>query len=302
MERKSINFELKDIDKGSRTAIIAHATYNNIDLTNDISRKGMFTKSWKENKSDINLYFNHDDTQAPGSVLDVYEDENAAYTKAKMGTHTLGNDVLIMMDEGIIKKASFGYMVDKSGQITVKGRKVRELKEVKHIETSVLTKMPANPLSGVRSVVKSLYDSLEVKTLSPEEQNILKTILAGDQSVLQELVRVSGLVDVSSDLYMWVDYNISRRAQMMADLREQLKYNSEELKELNSYVNQMEKFVKNTKASDDCIISIQNEITETKKLISEYNTDLTHVANEPISSIDEKSLLSGLTNFKNSIN
>lgn len=155
MERKSINFELKDLDKSKRTAIIAHAAYDNIDQTRDISRKGMFTKSWKESKDDISFYLNHNDEQAPGKVVDVYEDSQFAFTKAWLGTHTLGNDVLTMMDEGVIKKASFGYITVNSAPIDIRGQKVRELKEVRHIETSVLTKMPANMKAGVMQVNKA---------------------------------------------------------------------------------------------------------------------------------------------------
>lgn len=173
MERKAINFELKDMDKGKRTAIIAHATYDNIDRVDDISRKGMFTKSWSESKDEISFYLNHDDELAPGKVTDVYEDNEHAYTKTWLGTHTLGNDVLIMMDEGVIKKASFGYHTIKSNPIDVKGRKVRELKEVTHLETSVLTKIPANPKAGVRSVTKSVFYSRELKDFS-ERLNILE--------------------------------------------------------------------------------------------------------------------------------
>src|SRR5690348_1746010 len=214
MEKKSIPFELKDIDKNKRTAIIAHAVYNNIDYTEDISRKGMFNKSWQESKDNINFYLNHNDEQAPGKVTDVYEDENEAYTKAWLGTHTLGNDVLIMMDEGVIKKASFGYVVEKKNFINVKGRQVRELKEVQHLETSVLTKMPANPKAGVRQVVKSL-SALEFKTLSPNEQVALKNILFGDQNVLEQLVTLSNSLDATSDLYTWINYTISQRASII---------------------------------------------------------------------------------------
>jgi HK97 family phage prohead protease len=302
MERKSIPFELKDIDKTKRTAIVAHAVYDNIDRTDDISRKGMFTKSWNESKDDINFYFNHDDEQAPGKVIDVYEDQHTAFTKAWLGTHTLGNDVLTMMDEGVIKNASFGYIVNKSNYITVKNKKVRELKEVQHIETSVLTKIPANPKAGVRQVVKSFLNSTEIKTLSPTEQNILKSIIANDQNVLEQLVALSSVVDVTSDLYTWINWNLSRRADMMGDLRSQLKYNSGELKELGAYVKSMEKFCRNTNASDECIKSILLEIDNAKELISEYNTEITQLAIEPVSSIEEKGFLDALKNFKNTLN
>lgn len=268
MERKSINFELKDLDKSKRIAIIAHATYDNIDRVGDISRKGMFTKTWSESKADLNFYLNHNDEQAPGKVEDVYEDNHNAYTKAWMGTHTLGNDVLTMMDEGIIKKASFGYITVKSNPLTQNGRKVRELKEVRHLETSVLTKMPANNSAGVVSVIKSFEGMMDIKTLSQNEQNVLRSISNADQRTLAELIAMAGTLDPKSDLYTWVTYSISRRADMMGDVRSQIRYNSGELKEMAGHLVKMEKFVKNTNASDECIKSIITEIAEVKNILA----------------------------------
>lgn len=231
MERKSINFELKDLDKSKRTAIIAHAAYDNIDFTKDISRKGMFNKSWSENKSDISFYLNHNDEQAPGKVVDVYEDANFAYTKAWLGTHTLGNDVLTMMDEGVIKKASFGYITQKSNPITVKGQKVRELKEVQHIETSVLTKMPANIKAGIVSVTKAF----------------------------------EGVTD-------------------------------EQIKEFYRHLTVMEKFCRNTNASDGCIKMMLQEVENTKQFISEYNTAFTQT--EPDASVAWKGWLGAINHLQ----
>lgn len=210
MERKSISLELKDLDLTKRTAIIAHAAYDNIDYTKDISRKGMFNRSWNADKENISFYLNHDDKQAPGKVLDVYEDDKFAYTKAWMGTHTLGADVLKMMDEGIIKKASFGYVTIKSNQLTQQGKKVRELKEVAHIETSVLTIMPANMKAGVMSVTKAF----------------------------------EGITDA-------------------------------EIKEFYQHLSTLEKFCRNTKASDGCIKAMLQQVEDTKNFISEYNTAFT---------------------------
>jgi HK97 family phage prohead protease len=159
-ETKSIILEVKDFDKGKREAVIAHAAYNNIDRTKDISRKGMFNKSWTDNKEDISFYKNHDSNQVPGKPVDFWEDDSFAYTKVFLGTHTMGEDTLKMLDEGIIKKASFGYIAEKKNFIEVKGEKVRELKEVRHIETSVLTVLQANPLASVRSVTKAADDDI----------------------------------------------------------------------------------------------------------------------------------------------
>lgn len=282
MEHKSINLELKDLDMAKRTAVIAHAAYDNVDRTKDISRKGMFTKSWNESKGDIGFYLNHDDEQAPGKVEDVWEDNQKAYTKAWLGNHTLGNDTLIMMDEGVIKNASFGYATVKSKIIEVKGQKVRELIEVRHGETSVLTKMPANPIAGVISVMKSFDNIPEIKSLSASEQQILKVIAAGDQQALQELILLSANLDPQSDLYTWVCYNLSRRSDMMSEVRSQLRYNASEMKELSAHIITLENFCRNTKASDDCIKSILMDVENTKQFISTYNTAHTQAGGNPL--------------------
>ena len=180
LQYKSIPIEIKDIDSATRTAVIAHAVYNNIDRTKDISRKGMFNKSWTESKGQIRAYLNHDSTQAPGKVVDVFEDDAKAYTRIKMGTHTLGEDTLKMLDEGIIQDASFGYKTVKSNPIEVKGEKIRELLEVKHIETSVLTCMPANPQAGVISVTKA-YDEDFIKRLT-DRINILEKAIRNSKA------------------------------------------------------------------------------------------------------------------------
>jgi HK97 family phage prohead protease len=214
IETKHIVFELKDMDKQKRTAVIAHAVYDNIDRGKDVSRKGMFNKSWQENKGDISFYLNHNDEQAPGKVVDVFEDTKNAYTKTWLGTHTLGNDTLIMMDEGIIKKASFGYITIQSSPLSVKGQMVRELKEVAHIETSVLTKMPMNPLAGVVSVTK-MFDSNDIEDLA-------------------------------------------------------------------FHVKTMERFCRNTQASDTAIKSILSEIENIKAILLKYNTANTQKDDDPI--------------------
>ena len=287
MEYKSLGLELKDMDMGKRTSVIAHSVYDDIDRTKDIARKGMFSKSWKENKDDLSFYLNHNDEQSPGLITNVFEDERKAYTEVKLGTHTLGNDTLIMMDEKIIKKASFGYIVEKKNFITVKGQRVRELKEVQHLETSVLTKLPAHNKAGIVSVTKSL----EVKSLSEPEQAILKMLAVNTQATLEQLVQLSGTLDIKSDLYTWIGYVIERHSSMITEFRTQLRYNARELKELKSHLATMEKFCTNTKASDDCIKSILDNIEEAKSLISEYDTDATRLIDEPVSSKNDEELM-----------
>jgi HK97 family phage prohead protease len=281
MERKSVPFELKDIDKAKRVAVVAHATYNSIDRTNDISKKGMFAKSWNESKSDISFYLNHDDTQAPGKVTDVYEDNNHAYTKAWLGTHTLGNDTLIMMDEGVIKNASFGYNVLQKSYSVINGKKIRELKEVQHLETSVLTRLQAHPDSKVVAVTKQLEQQLELKQLSANEVALIQKIAMSDMGVLESLMALAAITGISDDLYTWVMWQISRRAELVGNYRDQLRWDAREKNQLKEYLTTCEKFCKDTKASDACIKMIQSEVDEIKAIISQYDTASTGLINQP---------------------
>lgn len=153
MEYKATGFEVKDLDNSKRTAIIAHAVYGNIDLAGDISTKGMFKSSW-DRKDQIGFYLNHDDGRVAGSTIRTFEDDTRAYTEVKFGNWREGDDAIAMIDAGVIRGASFGYVTEKKEYINKGGRRVRVLKQVKHLETSILTKQPCNPLAGVVTMTK----------------------------------------------------------------------------------------------------------------------------------------------------
>jgi len=285
LEYKSIPLKLQDVDKSSRMAVVAHAAYGNIDRAKDISRKGMFNKSWEESRDDVSFYLNHNDTQAPGRVVGLKEDNEFAYTEAKMGTHTLGNDTLIMMDEGIIKNASFGYITMKSLPREIKGQKVRELIEVKHVETSVLTQMPANPKAGVVSVIKSFAGLLETKTLNDQEQAFLQAIIASGSKLVRQALDLADSLDPDADLYTWINYFIQQQSSWIGDAKSNLRWGrkdfEESMKDLKAHAENMERFVRNTKASDECIQNIEAELKAAQHIISLYDTVTTREIDEP---------------------
>lgn len=153
MEYKSTLLEVKDLSTESRTAILAHAVYGNIDVMGDISTKGMFKSSW-ERKSGIDFLFNHDNGAIVGNVKRTFEDDSKAYTEVKFGNWKLGDDVMSMIDAGVIRGVSFGFITEKKDFVNKDGRKIRVLRQVDHTETSILTKPPANPLTHVVSMTK----------------------------------------------------------------------------------------------------------------------------------------------------
>ncbi len=175
MEKSAgIALEFKDLDTSKRTAIIKHAVYGSIDKVGDISHKGMFTKSWNEGLP--KFYFNHDKERKPGKALRVFEDNEGAYTEVKFSNTTLGNDVMEMISDGTIEGASYGYITIKKDYSEIKGRKIRNLREVKHPETSILNIEPAHDGAQVVSLIKALDDI--------EEEDITELLSWGNEHII----------------------------------------------------------------------------------------------------------------------
>lgn len=200
MEHKSVEFELKEVSSEKRTAIIAHAAYGNIDINGDISTKGMFNSSW-ERKSVIDFYFNHDASQIPGIVLRTFEDETKAFTEVKFGNWKLGDDMISMIEAKVIRGASFGFVTEKKEYREVKGKKVRVLKQVAHHETSLTTRLPANPLAGVVSLTKDANLTnmiLELKESISTMESFCSNSTASDTSIIQIMAELKSAKDILS--------------------------------------------------------------------------------------------------------
>lgn len=260
MLRKSIDLCLKDIDMSKREAVIAHATYKTLDSDGDRSNRGMFDKSWKEQWNILRFFLNHKKDQAPGKPLKGWDDGEHAYTHVKLGTHTLGEDVLKMLDEQTIVAASFGYDPTKTKDIKGKGQ---DILEVVHFETSVLTHWGAHSDSGPVKVVKSLSDfpPMKLKQLTDAEQQMLSGLISGGMGSMMEMCDMAMNMDPQSDLYTVIMWWISRMSDMMGDMRANLRYGMKAASEMNAQVQKMEKFIRNTTASDDAIQLIQKSLS-----------------------------------------
>lgn len=200
LEYKSIPLSLTDLDREHRVAVIAHATYDSIDRLNDISRPGMFNKSWNEHKGDVEFLVNHDRKMTPGVARDCFEDKAHGYTKVEFGKHTLGNDYLEMVDQGIVRDASFGFKAMKFAYLEVKGKKIRELKEVYHGETSLIHgMMPIHPESGVVLVKKATDPMLfELKARLEKLEKFCRNTTASDECIQKVLLEVKAIYNLIS--------------------------------------------------------------------------------------------------------
>lgn len=256
MITKAIDLSVKDIDLAKREAVIAFATYKSLDLDGDRSNRGMFDKSWREQPSIVRYFLNHDKKQAPGKIEQLWDDADHAYARVKHGTHTIGEDVLKQLDEGIIVAASFGFDPIKYKDIKGKGK---DFTEVKHYEVSALTHWGAHTDSGPVAVKKAMADfNFRLKSLSQTEQDLLMLLINNGMSSIQEAIRVATELDPESDLYTFVMWFISRHADIIGGLRSELRYGMKE--KLEAQISKMQKFIRNSTASDECILSVKQSL------------------------------------------
>lgn len=262
---------IKDIDFQKRTAVIAQATYATEDREKDMAHKGMFTKSWNEARADIRLFKNHNKYSGPGRVDDFWEDDQHAYIKAYLGTHTEGEDTLRQLDEKIIVASSFGYNPIKAPKR--EGRKGFDLMEVQWLETSVLTHWGAHKDSGVVSVLK--HFDFDTKDLNDAEKNFLRALINNRNEALRMCVQMNETVTEGTDMWSYINELIADQSYNIAWLKRRLEYGVKEIADLREGVKAMEKFIRNTRASDECIIQVTKELENTKQLLSQIESVVT---------------------------
>jgi HK97 family phage prohead protease len=274
MITKAIDLSVKDIDLAKREAVIAFATYKSLDLDGDRSNRGMFDKSWRENQGIVRYFLNHDKKQAPGKIEQLWDDDSHAFARVKHGTHTIGEDVLKQLDEGIIVAASFGFDPIRYKDIKGKGK---DFTEVKHYEVSALTHWGAHTESGPVKVNKSLTEpSFKLKQLSDAEQGLLNKIINNGIDNLQEAIAVAANLDPESDLYTAIMWMISREAEIVGDVRSRLSWGMKEATAVQ--VSKMQKFIRNSTASDECIKSVQTSLN----ILLNKNSDTAYSTNSSI--------------------
>lgn len=199
IEYKSFNCELKDVDKTGRNMVGAFTAYNNLDSDGDIGRKGMFTKTWAENFSRIKHLLNHDATMPVGKIEKLWEDDNHAFYKSKVGTHKLGDDVLEMADSGLLTEHSYGYNRIKEN----KSKEGMELLEVKQWEFSNLTSWGANESTPLISFSKSQdKEQLTIKMVkrSAALEKFCRSTTATDETIELLLLESKQLTQIILDI------------------------------------------------------------------------------------------------------
>lgn len=142
-QTKSFSLQIKDIDTSKRIVKGYFSSFNFVDSDNELITHGAFQKSLVENGVNsstkrIKHLYNHWETV--GVLQELKEDDFGLYFESQLGRHTLGNDVLMMYEDGIITEHSIGFKTTQSKQVG----NVKHLTEVQLWEGSSLDKWGAN--------------------------------------------------------------------------------------------------------------------------------------------------------------
>jgi HK97 family phage prohead protease len=137
MNFKAVKFETKAI---SDDIFEGYASFfNNIDAYDDIIEKGAFRKTISENRSRIKVLWQHDANEPIGLPIDMTEDDNGLYVKAKISMTDTGKKAMTLIKDGVITEMSIGYDVVKDDYKMLGTKRVRMLKELKLWEFSPVT-------------------------------------------------------------------------------------------------------------------------------------------------------------------
>lgn len=136
-ERKTLTFRTEEYDEEQGVFSGYASVCGNIDSGGDIMEPGAFTKTIAEGWERVKILALHNDCWLPiGRPLELREDSNGLFIKAKVSDTSMGRDIKVLLKDGVLNELSIGYDpvvfdYDESG--------IRHLREVKLWEVSVVT-------------------------------------------------------------------------------------------------------------------------------------------------------------------
>jgi len=162
---------VKDVDVSSRTVTGYFSKFGNVDSDNDIMMPGSAKKSIQENgpdsqKSRIKHLWQHDSWQPLSTPRVLKEDQHGIYFESTIANTTLGNDTLILYQEGVITEHSIGFNIIDSEKDDTTG--VRSIKQIRMWEGSTVT-WGANadtPFTGFKAMLDADPEFLTKKLKS----------------------------------------------------------------------------------------------------------------------------------------
>jgi len=156
---------------------------------------GAFRKSLKS-RNNIRMYLNHDSSMllatSRAKTLRLMEDERGLKVEADLPDTTIGRDLSTLIQRGDVDSMSFGFSVPPKGDSWSEDGSVRELKEVRLYEVSVVTGFPA--YQATSASVRSLDILAERTATDADKLADAITVLEAGSELSEE--QASLLLDV----------------------------------------------------------------------------------------------------------
>ena len=178
--------------------------FDNVDSDGDIIRQGAFAKTINENGPQsanprVKHLMNHNVTQPLGALQVLKEDATGLYYESQVGSHSLGQDFIKMVESGLITEHSIGFRTVKRNEIKQDGATVYEIKEVKLFEGSSLTAWGANPLTPVTGL-KSVTDINKIIEQQKAIEAFCRNTTATDETIQMLLIHAKQLSQYILDI------------------------------------------------------------------------------------------------------
>ncbi|BER92694.1 HK97 family phage prohead protease [Atrimonas thermophila] len=150
MEYKDFPLMVKSVDE-SGVIEARIASYNNVDLDNDVFEYGAFAKTLQERER-FPVLWQHDSREPIGYTMQAREEDDGVYATAQLILDvTRAKEAYSLIKSGVPLSASVGFDIIKQQW----DGEIRRIKEVRLWEWSIVT-FPANPraaILGVKGVV-----------------------------------------------------------------------------------------------------------------------------------------------------
>lgn len=165
MEFKIASYDVKDFDEAQGVVKAYANAYDFKDSDGDISVKGSFNRTVKNNFKRIRVLKDHNPTISLGVPLELdTEDSFGLLTTTKFNlkkevSRDMFTDIQLMKENGLNAELSIGYQVVKRDE-----KDNSKITEYKLMEYSFLSSWAANELSTVQDIksIKSTYGILEL--------------------------------------------------------------------------------------------------------------------------------------------
>lgn len=134
---KTIQFKMEAFDEDEGVFSGYGAVFGNLDSGGDIIEHGAFTRTLAKGWERVKILALHNDGILPiGKPLELREDENGLFLKARISDTATGRDVKTLIKDGVLNELSIGY---DPVVFEYDAEQARHLKELELYEISVVT-------------------------------------------------------------------------------------------------------------------------------------------------------------------